>query len=128
MKQAFRGFTLIELMIVIVVIAILAAIAYPSYSQQVRKTARKETAGLMLDVAGRMERIRSQKLQYEAIVPDSPPRYDITVDVDDPATYLITAAPKGDQAHDLCGTLTLNHRGAWTFTRSGAAVSQHECL
>lgn len=128
MKQAIQGFTLIELMIVIVVVAILAAVAYPNYSQQVRKTARKEVAGLMLDVAGRMERIRSQKLQYEAIVPDSPPRYAVTLDVADPASFTITARPRGDQEKDLCGTITLNHRGIWTFTRGTTVVAQHECL
>ena len=33
-----RGFTLIELMIVVVIIAIIAAVAYPSYQQHIQRT------------------------------------------------------------------------------------------
>ena len=128
MRQVSRGFTLIELMIVIVIIAILAAIAYPTYSAQVRKTARKEAAGLMLDVAGRLERIRSQKFAYEVIVPESTRRYDITVESEDAGSYLITATPVGDQNSDPCGIATLNQRGVWTFTKNGTVVPQNECL
>ena len=41
MKES-RGFTLIELMIVVAVVAILAAVAYPSYLDYVRKARRAD--------------------------------------------------------------------------------------
>lgn len=129
MSPVTKGFTLIELMVVVMVVAILAAIAYPSYSSQVRKTARKEAAGVMLDVAGRMERIRSQVLAYQAFTPDSTRRYNITLDVPAGGTeFTITATPTANQASDTCGTITLNHRGAWTFMKNSTAVPQSSCL
>jgi type IV pilus assembly protein PilE len=128
MGPAAKGFTLIELMIVVVVVSILAMIAYPTYSSHVRKTARKEAAGVMLDVAGRMERIRSQKLAYEAFTPESTQRYSIAVEVPDGTQFTITATPTADQTGDTCGTITLNHRGAWTFKKDSAVLPQSTCL
>ena len=125
----YKGFTLLELMIVIVVIAILAAIAYPSYLEQVRKTGRKEVIGIMLDAAGRMERIRSQVFKYRAITAPTDDRYGIVVDVsDDGKTYTITATPSGDQANDSCGEIELNNQGTWLFTHSGDVVPQNQCM
>lgn len=129
MRPVSKGFTLMELMIVVAVVAILAAIAYPSYSSHVRKTARKEAAGVMLEIAGRMERIRSQVLAYQAFTPASTPRYDITMEVPDGgAEFTIIATPTADQVDDTCGTIRLDSRGAWTFTKNAAAVPQASCL
>jgi len=54
MRQA-RGFTLVELMIVVVVVAILAAIAYPSYTQYVTKGKRSAAQAAMMDLANRQQ-------------------------------------------------------------------------
>lgn len=53
-----RGFTLIELMIVVAVIAILAAIAYPSYQEYVRRTKRVDMQGTLLDIATKIQRYK----------------------------------------------------------------------
>ena len=45
---AARGFTLIELMIVVAVVAILASVAYPSYVSQVRKGRRADAETVLL--------------------------------------------------------------------------------
>ncbi len=50
-----RGFTLIELMIVVVIATILLSIAIPSYMSQVRQSRRTEAKTALLDLAGREE-------------------------------------------------------------------------
>lgn len=55
-----KGFTLIELMIVVAVVAILAAIAYPSYSWAVRKGKRAQARTAILDLLQQQERYMTQ--------------------------------------------------------------------
>ena len=50
-----RGFTLVELMMVVTVIAILAAIAIPSYSSYTSKARRADAAQLLLDIQNKEE-------------------------------------------------------------------------
>jgi len=65
-----RGFTLIELMVVVVIGAILLGIAVPSYMSQVRQSRRTEAKTALLDLAGREERFYSV-----AINPATGPAY-----------------------------------------------------
>lgn len=63
-RMTERGFTLIELLIAVALIAILAAIAYPSYTEHLRKTRRAEIAALLVEEAHRLERFYSRAGQY----------------------------------------------------------------
>ncbi len=68
-----KGFTLVELMVVVLIIAILAAVGYPMYTGQVKKTNRLDAQGQMQEFAAQMEQYRSQHFSYEgatlALVP-----------------------------------------------------------
>jgi type IV pilus assembly protein PilE len=57
--SSFRGFTLIELMVVVVIATILLSIAVPSYMSQVRQSRRTEAKTAILDLSGREERYLS---------------------------------------------------------------------
>ena len=60
-----RGFTLIELMIVVAIIAILSAIAYPSYISYITKTRRAAATACLLQYANYMERYYTTNLRYD---------------------------------------------------------------
>ena len=59
MKKLIKGYSLIELMIVVVVVSILGAITYPSYQKTIKKTRRQEAISAMMAAAQEMERYRT---------------------------------------------------------------------
>jgi type IV pilus assembly protein PilE len=122
LKQA-RGFTLIEIMIVVVIIAILAAIAIPSYQSQLRKGRRADTQAFMMDIAQRQAQYLLDARQYAVGVdaiktlgmqaPTSVSDF-YTVTVAAGATnpsYAITAAPIAGKAQVADGSLSLDSSG-----------------
>jgi type IV pilus assembly protein PilE len=59
-----RGFTLIELMIVVAVVAILAAVAYPSYQDHIARGQRSQGQQLLSDIAQRQEQFLLDGRRY----------------------------------------------------------------
>jgi len=119
-----RGFTLIEVMIVVVIIGILAAIAYPSYSEQVRQSRRADATSGLLNVAQQLERCFTQFNAYNNAacnVPATSPEghYDIAANFPAANQFTLVATPAAGspQASDArCLTFTLTQAGVQTAT------------
>jgi len=67
---AIRGFTLIELMIVVVIIAILAAIAIPSYQEYARRSNASMAQQEMQKIAEQLERHKAKNFTYRDFDPN----------------------------------------------------------
>lgn len=59
-----RGFTLIELMIVVAVVAILAAVGYPSYRDHIARSQRSQGQQYLADIAQRQEQFLLDRRGY----------------------------------------------------------------
>lgn len=59
-----RGFTLIEMMIVVVIVAILAAIAYPAYTNAITKARRSDGVDALLNIQALQEKYRANNPSY----------------------------------------------------------------
>jgi type IV pilus assembly protein PilE len=138
MSATSRGFTLIELMITVAIVATLAAIAYPSYTNHVRKTSRAEAKARLLQVAQLQERNFTEKNTYTTNIAgllgvagtvyssstnDANSGYQITAPVATASAFTLEAAPQGSQVADTnCGTLRLLHTGKKEISGSGSVA------
>lgn len=64
LKLAQKGFTLIEVMIVVAIIGILAAIAVPSYQEYILRARAAEATGALADMRIRMEQYFQDNRTY----------------------------------------------------------------
>lgn len=69
-RGVVRGFTLIELMIVVVIIAILAAIAIPSYQEYARRSNASMAQQEMQKIAEQLERHKAKNFTYRDFDPN----------------------------------------------------------
>ena len=122
---AWKGFTLVELMVITLVVAILAAIAVPGYTSQVRKSRRTEARNALLDAAAREERfyathnfysVTAAELGYDALPTNVGGNYyslsvACTVTNNVCVDFRLTATPINTQLKDTaCATFTLNQQ------------------
>jgi len=123
-----KGFSLIELMIVIAVVAILVALAMPSYEHYVQKAKRSKAQQLLLNWTNIQELYRATHHIYADDSAIPPPKYtdkdnndiyEFSAEIPHPVLtnngYLLKATPQGKQADDKekgtdCDELTID---AW---------------
>lgn len=136
-----RGFTLIELMIVVAVVAIISAVAYPQYTEHVRKANRADAQTALVELSQWMEQRYTINGFYSGAAdgtgtPTLPfttsPKggtavYNLTLSAIGKNSYTLQAAPISGKvmANDKCANLTLTNTGL--RSQSGSGVTQADC-
>ncbi|MEG3061595.1 MAG: type IV pilin protein [Comamonas sp.] len=137
-----RGFTLIEMMIVVALVGILTAVALPNYQEYLRRGARSEAKAGLLQAAQWMERAATVSGVYPTVantnnanffpsglrsVPSD--RYAIALPAASStnAAFVLTATPQNAQVGDRCGTFTLAQNGERNNTGMKSGVTSADC-
>lgn len=125
-----RGFTLIELMVVVAIIAILAAIAVPAYSRYAYRSRRGDGQELLLRIATAQERHYATYNKYGSLsdigftdTSSEKRYYTASIPASSSSAFTATATPAGAQANDLCGNLSIDNTGKKSY--SGNETNGH---
>ena len=118
MIQKLKGFTLVELLIVLGILALLLSLAYPSYISFVRKSRRAEAQETMLDWSSQLEIRRADEIDYNdaSLTPAATTYYSFAVGGLTATTFTLTATAQGLQTNDKqgaqsCTTIIVNESG-----------------
>ena len=127
MNNKNKGFTLVELMIVIAIIGILAAVGYPAYTNAVTKGNRADAIDSLMSLANRMEEYYMNNDTYVGATinaagtgtvgsnQSSDDLYTLSITSATAYAYTLTATPKS--ADTECGNLILNSLGQKTDSK-----------
>ncbi|MES2885831.1 MAG: type IV pilin protein [Pseudomonadota bacterium] len=121
-----KGFTLIELMIVVAIVGVLAAIAIPSYQSYLRKARRGDAIATLVTMQSQQEKFRANNNAYSSSptamgAPASSSYYTYTISNAGVSSYTLTATAtatsgqtRDKQGSTACSPLTLNQSNVKT--------------
>ena len=130
MGKDSQGFTLIELLIALTIIAVLAGIAYPGYSDHMKKVYRGEIAALLIEQAQHLERFytRNDTFIDASGVSTGNDRYRITAALTPQDFYLVaTPVVQSAMAGDACGEFSLTSTGVRANLGAAPEMSRTLC-
>lgn len=105
-RSGRRGFTLIEVVIVVLIVGLLAAIAYPSYQSQVVKSRRSSAKAALMEAVNRQEQFILDHATYTIDMRQLGFASDPAVT--DDGYYMFDAAAGGCGTIVRCYSLTAN--------------------
>lgn len=115
--QKNTGFTLIEMMIVVVILGVIAAIAYPAYTDMVRRGNRSDAKSALADASQQMQRCYTANNSYqnclESTFESEGGHYTINVASVDDNSFELRANPRSSiqQGDSDCTRFSLDQRG-----------------
>lgn len=131
-----KGFTLIEMMIVVAIVAVLAAIAYPSYQQYVIRTKRGDMQAEMMRISQEAQRYYIIKKKFNGVTlndlnastnfPNGTPLYDLAITTQGSQVnskihnvWTLTATPRAGTTQAGDGVICLNSKGHKYWAKGG---------
>lgn len=130
MRRSNRGFTLIEIMIVIAIIGIVITIGYPSLTEYMKKGRRAEIAGLLSEQAQILERYYSKNNRYTDATGLSGGNDFYTINlIPTDQSFILTAVRRSgsSMATDKCGDFTINNTGVRSMLNATAGLTTKDC-
>ncbi|UVL83200.1 prepilin-type N-terminal cleavage/methylation domain-containing protein [Pseudomonas sp. B21-028] len=129
MRRTNRGFTLIEIMIVIAIIGIVITVGYPSLTEYMKKGRRTEIAGLLSEQAQILERNYSKNNVYSATgLSSGNDFYTITQELTDQSFTLTAVRRTGSSmATDKCGDFKITNTGVRSVVNNASGVTAKDC-
>lgn len=136
----WRGFSLIELLVVLSIISILAALIYPSYSSYINQARRTDGQSALMDLACRMEQYYSKYNTYKNATINTGKKTDVlnsnlspehwyilSITQASDSTYSLQARNTQNASDKSCALLTLNSAGAKGGSSSSESSTHASC-
>lgn len=147
--QRNKGFTLVELMVVVAIVGILSMVALPTYQGFVKSSNRSAAQADLMSLAAAMERHKAASFSYKAAAESSADtgkpaiyhqhspsseayanrKYDLIITQATGSTYLLEAKTTSSSSQNGDGSLFFysDGRRAWDKDNNGSIATSEYC-